>query len=166
MTARRIDTRFDTPGRPVRIASLPEGSASIAFGGRTLWVAPSFGRLTGLDPATGRRSGRRIDVGHSPTTMAADGGAVWLADRSAEVVTRIDAGSGVPHPIQVAGAPADIALGANAVWVSAELDDSVVRIDPATASVRSTTPVGRRPAGIAVGEGAVWVANSGDGTVS
>ena len=166
VTARRIDTRFDTPGRPVRIASLPEGSASIALGGRTLWVAPSFGRLTGLDPATGGPSGRRIDVGHSPTTMAADGRAVWLADRSAEVVTRIDARSGVPHPIQVAGGPADIALGANAVWVSAELDDGIVRIDPATGSVRSTTPVGRRPAGVAVGEEAVWVANSGDGTVS
>jgi len=166
VTARRIDTRFDSPGRPVHIESLPEGSASIALGGRTLWVAPSFGRLTELNPATGGLSGRRIDAGPSPTAIAADGRAVWLADRSGNVITRIESRSGVPHPIPVAGGPADIALGANAVWVSAALDDSVVRIDPATGSVRSTTPVGRRPAGVAVGEGAVWVANSGDGTVS
>ena len=166
VTARRIDTRFDTPGRPVRIESLPEGTASIALGGRSLWVASSFGRVTGLDPATGELTGRRIDPGHSPTGLAANGRAVWLADRPAGVVTRVDRRTGAPHPIPVAGAPADVALGANAVWVSAALDDSVVRIDPTTGSVRSTTPVGRRPAGLAAGAGAVWVANSGDGTVS
>ena len=166
VTARRIDTRFDTPRRPVRIESLPGGSASIALGGRTLWMAPSFGRLTRLDPATGTLSGPRIDAGHSPTTIAANNRAVWLADRSAGVATRIESRTGVPHPIPVAGGPADIALGANAVWVSAALDDTVARIDPTTGSVRSTTRVGRRPAGVAVGAGAVWVANSGDGTVS
>ena len=166
VTARRIDTRFDTARRPVRVESLPGGTARIALGGRTLWVAPSSGRLTALDPATGSLRGRRIDAGHSPTTVAADARAVWVADAFAGIVTRIDPRTGVPDAIPVAGGPADIALGAGAVWVTASLDDSVARIDPATGSVRSTTPVGRRPAGVAVGAGAVWVANSGDGTVS
>ena len=166
VTARRIDARFDTAGEPMRVQSLPGGETSIALSGRSLWVAPSFGLLTRLDPATGARMGPRVDADHSPTAVAADGRAVWVADRFANTVTRLERGTGVPQAIPVAGAPADIALGRHAAWISAALDDSVVRIDPVTGSVRSTTRVGRRPAGVAVGAGAVWVADSGDGTVS
>jgi YVTN family beta-propeller protein len=167
VTARRIDARFDTARSPVRIEALAgQGSAGVAMGRRSLWVAPSLGLLTRLDPTTGRIRRPQIDVGQSPLTVAADARQVWVADRWAEVVSRIDPSTGVAEPIPVTGGPAEIALGAGAAWVSLGLDDAVARIDPVTGSVRSTTPVGRRPAGIAVGAGAVWVANSGDGTVS
>ena len=166
VTARRIDARFDRTERPLRIASLPGGGASIALRNQSLWVAPSYGLLTRVDAATGRVHEPRIDVGHSPSTVATDGRTVWVAAKDAAVVSRIDPTVGVPHPIPVADGPSDIALGAGAAWVTLALDDSVARIDSATGTVRSTTHVGRRPAGVAVGAGAIWVANSGDGTVS
>ena len=166
VTARRIDPRFDTGGERVKVQSLPEGEASIALSRRSLWVAPSFGLLTRLDPISGAVTGPRLQADYSPTTVAADGRAVWVADRFANIVSRIEPRTLVPQAIPVAGGPADIALGKRAAWVSAALDDSVARIDLGTGLVRGTTPVGRRPAGVAVGAGAVWVANSGDGTVS
>jgi YVTN family beta-propeller protein len=166
VTVRRIDSRFDRAERPVRIGSLPRGGASVALGGGSLWVAPSFGLLTRLDPTAGKIQRPRIDTGHSPSTVASDGRTVWVADKGAAVVSRIDPRAGVPQPTPVAGGPADIALGVGAAWVTLALDDSVARIDLPTGSVRRTIRVGRRPAGVAVGAGGVWVANSGDGTVS
>jgi YVTN family beta-propeller protein len=166
VTARRIDARFDSDRAAIRIESLPQGDASIALGHGVLWVAPSFGLLTRIDPKTGRVEAPGIDAGHAPTAVAADDRAVWVADSGADVVTRIDPRSGAPEAIPVPGGPADIALGAGAAWVSLSYDDSLARIDAASGSVRDTVDVGRRPAGVAVGAGAVWVANSGDGTVS
>jgi YVTN family beta-propeller protein len=166
-TARRIDARFDDAGRAVRVESVPgEGTASVALAGRTVWVAPSFGRLTRLDAVTGRRVGPSITASSTPITVAAGAGRVWVADSSAGVVSRIDPGTGIATPIPVPGGPTDLALGAGAAWVSVRDGDALARIDPVTGSVRSTTPVGRQPAAVAVGAGAVWVANSGDGTVS
>jgi YVTN family beta-propeller protein len=166
VTVRRIDARFDKPQRPIRIESLPEGGASIALGERSLWVAPSFGLLTQVDAATGRVQPPRIDVGHSPGTVASNGRTVWVADKAAAVVSRIDTSTGIPHLIPVAGGPADIALGAGGAWVTLAYDDSVARIDLATGAVQNTIRVGRRPVGVAVGAGSVWIANSGDGTVT
>jgi YVTN family beta-propeller protein len=166
VNARRIDARFDAATPPVRVESLPrDASASAAVDERSLWVAPSFGRLTRLDPVTGRKTAPGIETGSS-TAVAAGAGELWVADSLGGAVSRLDATTGIAKPIPVAGHPADIALGADAIWVTLALEDEVVRIDPDTGSVRRTIDVGRRPAGIAVGAGAVWVANSGDGTVS
>jgi YVTN family beta-propeller protein len=167
VTARKIDARFDSSEAPVRVESLVgEGGVSLALIGRALWIAPSFGLLTRVDATTGRIERPEIDAGHSPTTIAADARTVWVADRVAGVVSRIDPSTGVASPIPVPGGPAEIALGSDSVWVTLALDDAVARIDPGTGSVRSTISVGRRPVGVAVGAGAVWVANTGDGTVS
>ncbi len=98
--------------------------------------------------------------------MASNGETTWVADGSAEVVSRIDPTAGTSKAIPVAGGPVDIALGAGAAWVTLSLDDAVARIDARTGTVRRTIPVGRRPEGVAYGAGGVWVANTGDGTVS
>ena len=166
VNARRIDARFDAATAPVRVESLPrDASASAAVDERSLWVAPSFGRLTRLDPVTGRKTAPGIETGSS-TAVAVGAGQLWVADSLGGAVSRVDAATGIAKPIPVAGRPADIAVGADAIWVTLALEDEVARIDPETGSVRRTIDVGRRPAGIAVGAGAVWVANSGDGTVS
>jgi YVTN family beta-propeller protein len=173
VTARKIDPRFDSAGRPVEIASLPgregglpEDGATVALERGELWVAPSLGLLTRLDASTGRQVGPGIELGSSPSAVAAGGGAVWTVDENAALVQRIDPATGVVQPIRVANGVADVALGAGAAWVTLPLDDSVVRIDASTGTVRDVIPVGRRPTGVAVGGGAVWVANTGDGTVS
>jgi YVTN family beta-propeller protein len=166
VTARRIDPRFDSAGSPVKVASLPgEDVASVAIERDSLWVAPSLGRLTRLDATTGSRLGPEIDLGSSPTAVAAGGGAVWAVDNGSAVF-RVDPVTGVVEAIRVAEGPTDIALAGGSAWVTQELDDSVVRIDASTGTVRDRITVGRRPAGVTVGAGAVWVANTGDGTVS
>jgi YVTN family beta-propeller protein len=167
VTAHRIDARFDTRGAPVHVESLPGYSASVSLAGRTLWVAPSAGRLTRVKAASGEARGPPIDAGPEPSTIAAGGGAVWAGDAAgAGVVSRVDAHTGAIVATPVAGSPAGIALGAGAVWVTLALEDAVARLDPETGAVRSTSAVGQGPSGIAVGAGGVWVANSDDRTVS
>jgi YVTN family beta-propeller protein len=165
-SVRKIDARFDTRRRTVRVASLAGGAADVALGPGGLWVAPSFGFLTRVDPRTGVLRPPAIDPKHSSTAIAVDARAVWVADADSNTVTRVDPQSGVSTATPVGNGPTGIATGAGGVWVTLKLDDSVALIDQDTGVVRTTIPVGRAPTGIAVGANSVWVANSGDGTVS
>ena len=161
----RIDPQYDTIDRVARIGNVVPGSpAAIAARGSSLWVAPSSGELTAVDPASGRITGR-LDPNSAPAAIDVGAGAVWVADSDADNVTRVDP-TGVPDPLAVGHDPSGIAVGAGAVWVTDTEDDSVVRIDPTTRSVTTTIPVGHQPTGIVVGAGSVWVANSGDGSVT
>jgi YVTN family beta-propeller protein len=160
-----IDPQFDSVGTTTRLANLvPGGTEAVATRGNTVWVAPSSGLLTRLDPSTNGVA-QRVDPNSGPAAIALGDGAIWLADAEGDNVTRIDP-TGLRTPIAVGNGPAAIAVGERAVWVADSLDDALVRIDPATLSVTDTISVGRSPAGVAVGAGSVWVANSGDGTVT
>ena len=139
------------------------GTAAVATQGASVWVAPSSGLLTQLDPATGHR--HSFDPNSGPTAIAVGAGGVWLTDSDANNVTRVDP-TGVLTHTAVGNGPTGIAVGEDGVWVTDSLDDTVKRIDPALQSVTTTIPVGRSPAGVAVGAGSVWVANSADGTVT
>lgn len=162
---RRIDPQFDSLGPARRIGNVvPGGPASLAAVGSALWVAPSSGLLTRLDPSHGQIA-QQLDPNASPAGIALGYGAIWVTDTDADNVTRIDP-TGLRTAIPVGVGPGAIAFGAGAIWVADTLDDTVVRIDPATAAVRTMIPVGRAPSALAVGDGAVWVANTGDGTVS
>ncbi len=163
VTVRRIDPGFDEIVKTIRVASFPQGSASVAAG-RGIWVAPSLGLLTRLDPASNTRTAE-IDVASSPTSVAVGRDAVWVADTFADTVTRVDP-TGALSTIPVGHGPAAVAIGAGAVWVVDGLDDSLVRIDPETRAVTTTIHVGHSPVAVAVGAGAVWVANNRDGTIS
>ncbi len=165
VSADRINPQFDTIDDPVQIPNVVSGSpAVVAARGASLWVAPSSGELTRLDPLTGHVLARH-DPNAGPTGigLGADG-AVWVTDKDADNVTRVDA-TGAVSPIAVGHGPSGIASGEGGVWVAVSGDDTVVRIDPSTRAVRTTIPVGSLPTGVAVGGGSVWVANSGDGTV-
>jgi YVTN family beta-propeller protein len=165
-SVRKIDARFDTRRRTVRVASSAGGAADVALGRGGLWVAPSFGLLTRVDPRTGVVRPPAIDPKHSSTAIAVDARAVWVADADSNTVTRVDPQSGLSTATPVGNGPTGIATGAGGVWVTLKLDDSVALIDPDTGVVRTTIPVGRAPTGVAVGANSVWVANSGDGSVS
>ena len=161
----RIDPEFDTPSVRVRIGNvIPSGPGVVAAHGSSVWVAPSTGLLTRLDPRTATVADQR-DPNASPAGIAIGDGAVWLTDSEADNVVRVDP-TGLLTPIAVGSGPTAITVGAGGVWVVDSLDDAVVRIDPASRSVTATIPVGPSPAGIAFGAGSVWVANSGDGTVT
>ena len=165
VSVRRIDPQFDTVGPRRRLGNVvPGGPGSVAARGRSVWVAPSSGLLTRLDPRTGRVA-HRLDPNAAPAGIGLGAGALWVTDGDADNVTRIDR-TGLRTPIAVGNGPSAIAVGAHAVWVADALDNAVVRIDPDTAAVTTTIRVGRSPMAIAVGAGSIWVANSGDGSVS
>ncbi|MGZ6638457.1 MAG: BTAD domain-containing putative transcriptional regulator [Solirubrobacteraceae bacterium] len=161
----RVDPDFNKLGTVARIGNVvPDGPGAIAAQGNSVWVAPSTGLLTRLNPTTGAKR-TQLDPNASPGGIAIGEGATWLTDTEANNVVRVDP-SGLPTPIAVGNAPTGIAAGAGGVWVADSLDDAVVRIDPDTRSVIARIPVGRSSAGVAVGASSVWVADSGDGTVT
>jgi YVTN family beta-propeller protein len=165
VSARHIDPRFDTIDEKIRIDNVvPGGPGSAAAFGRDVWIAPSSGLLTQVDPRTGRITKKR-DPNTNVTAVAVASDAIWVADSDAGTVTRIDP-NGLGQPIAVGGYPSAIALGAGGVWVAKRGDNTVVRIDATTRAPTTTIDVGKAPVGIAFGMGSVWVANSGDGTVS
>ena len=161
----RIDPRFDSVGKRVLVGNVvPGGPGSVATLGDAVWVAPSSGLLSRVNPGSGRVV-QQVDPNAGPTAVAVGAGAVWVTDSDANTVTRIDP-TGLQTPIPVGHGPSGIAVGADGVWVADTLDDAVVRIDPSTRAVTASVPVGRAPTSVAVGEGSVWVADSGDGTVT
>src|SRR5205823_5973796 len=161
----RIDPQFDSIDHTVQLGNVVPGSAvSLAARGSALWVAPFAGELTALDPGTGHVQ-RQIDPNAAPAAVDVGDGAVWVADREADDVARIDA-TGLVTSIAVGHTPSGIGIGEGGVWVADTGDDAVVRVDPETRAVTATIPVGSAPTGVAVGAGSVWVANSGDGTVT
>jgi YVTN family beta-propeller protein len=161
-----IDPQYNTVGETNRFPNvIQDGSGAVAYGDGQLWVAPSAGLLTRLDPVTGRLV-RQVDPNAGPSALAIDaGGALWVADTEADNVTRVDPTGLLTH-IAVGNSPNAIAFGGNAVWVVDSGDDTLKRIDPATNSVVTTIPVGNNPTDVVFGFDSVWVANSGDGTVT
>ena len=108
-----------------------------------------------------------IEVGESPSYVAATPDAVWVTNTTEDTVSRIDpATNAVGQTIDVGGGPAGVAVGGGAVWVANGLDGTVSRIDPGANEEVQKVTVGNGPTGVAFGEGAVWVTNSVDGTVS
>jgi YVTN family beta-propeller protein len=161
----RIDPQFDVIDRTVRIGNVVPGSpGAVAARRDTLWVAPSSGELTRLDPGTGRVV-QQLDPNAGPAGIDLGAGAVWVSDSEADNVTRVDP-TGLVTSLAVGHGPSGIAVGDGGVWVADTSDDAIVRIDPSTRAATTTIPVGRSPAGVALGAGSLWVANSGDGTVT
>ena len=166
VAVREIDPRFNTvEGHATSIGNIDEAGGSVATRSQRVWVAPSSGLLTRLDPRTARKL-QQIDPNGGPSGIALGPDAAWFTDSSANTVTRLDLATDLLTPIAVGHGPSGIAVGAGSVWVADTLDDKVVRIDPGTRSATNTVPVGASPVGIAVGGGSVWVANSRDGTVT
>ncbi len=163
VTAKRIDPRFDAVGETIRVPTSPGGSANVAVANHSPWIAPTFGFVTHVE-----RSGRvlrRIDPRSDPTSIAIGAGVIWIVDRYAGTLTKIDT-QGVLTTTPVGNGPTGVAIGAGAVWVIDSLDDLLVRVDARSATVRATVRVGRSPAAVTVAAGSVWVANRRDRTVS
>ena len=95
-------------------------------------------------------------------------GSVWVASKSAGVVTRLDPHSGNEQPINVGNGPSSIAVGGGSVWVTNGTDGTVSRIEPASNSVASTITFGAAPNGVTVSSDgrSLWVSNEQAGSLS
>jgi YVTN family beta-propeller protein len=123
--------------------------------------------VAAIDPAAGRVSGG-VDVGLSPSHLAADGRTLWVTNADGHSVSRVDVEAGAVRQTVtgVGDGPAGVAVARGAVWVANSRDGTVSRIDEHTNTVVQRVHVGTDPTGVAAGAGAVWVANSGEETIS
>jgi YVTN family beta-propeller protein len=125
-----------------------------------VWVtSEATGTVSHLDP----RSGTIVDavsVGNGPVGIAAGEGAVWVANRQDDTVSRIDpTTSAVSTTVADVGRnPTAIAAGLGAIWVTNPGDGTIGRIDPATGRLDERVSVGSSPNAIALAGGKAWTA--------
>ena len=140
----------------------------LAVGDGAVWaIDPAAGGVWRIPPHGGKA--RKLAEGLDALSLAAGGGAVWVAGSSG--ATKLDAVTGLqlgslPIGSQSFSETASVALGSNAVWFASSSNPTLSELDAQSVSTTHTWPVGHGPSGVAVGEGAVWVANSGDGTLT
>ena len=141
-------------------------AALVAAGGKDAGVRLGANAVGAFDPGSGELTGA-VDVGPSPSHLAADGRTLWVTNADGHSVSRVDADeAAVEQTVTVGNGPAGVAVASDAVWVANSRDGTVSRIDAATNAEVDRIRVGTNPTGVAAGAGAVWVANSGDRTIS
>jgi len=159
--------------------------ASLTAGGGRLWFAcytDDSADASRIDPR--ERRAMRVDdalVSSSPvlpqfSDLAFGFGAAWIADRTANAVTQIEATTlRKVRDVSVGRAPEAVVVGFGSVWVANSEDDTVSRfevsgLEPVVGEtvpvVSAPIPVGDDPVDVDVGDDAVWVVNRGDRTVS
>jgi DNA-binding SARP family transcriptional activator len=108
----------DTPGLE---SGFPR---AIAAGGAYVWVLNgNTGALTKIDPrARSVVSTTRVGVERAPAQLAADTGAVWVANEDG-TLARVDAESDDVSFYDVGRTLRDVAVGAGAVWATNRLAD-------------------------------------------
>ncbi len=167
-TISRIDAATGEVGATPAVGGTPTGVTS---GADAVWVTTGFGQASGDVGSIvqfGARQAQvedRIPIGNGVEAIAFGEGAVWVVDRTRELVLRVDTTNShaSPDEIPVGAAPGAIAVGAGSVWVTSTLDNTLWRIDPTTYETVATIPLLTSPTAIAVGAEAVWVTSeSGD----
>ena len=162
-TVARIDPATHSVLRTIAVQDTPTGLATSSGG---VWAV-------GSDRASPSVTVRRIDaqfntiastthvgsvVPGESGSVAARGGAVWVAPSSGLLSQVNQHTARVVRQIDPNAAPEAIAVGADAVWVSDSRANTVTRVDPT--GLLTPITVGQGPSGIAIGEGAVWVADT------
>jgi DNA-binding SARP family transcriptional activator len=159
------------------LASLPiadalgdEGSASLAQGRDTDWLAGGNGELLQIDPRRHRIT-RSIGVGFPPGGIALGLGSVWVVAKDRPVLLRVDPVYGVVerrYRLPTAGVDrpdffSGVKIAAGSVWV-AQGEQRVLRINPR--SGRTLARI-RAPgaASLAGSRDSVWVAGGSTGVL-
>jgi YVTN family beta-propeller protein len=165
--ATRIDPRTRAVDRfALRAGLLTSTSGAVvphfsdtAFANGELWIVDrGRNQVVEIDPST-TQIVRQVSVGRDPAAIAAGFGAVWVANRQDDSVSRIQLGGlgGRVSELRVGRSPVDVVVDASGVWVAEAGDRAVSRIDPETSKVSTTIRLGNVPRRLAVGAGRIWV---------
>jgi streptogramin lyase len=166
LAACEVDDEPDTQDPPLAGPStqVERPGGHIAFGEGSVWVAHPFrGRVTRIDPRSGRVEGEPLETGTGALDVAVGDGAVWVAHPRDDSVSRIDPRSGEVTSIEVLE-PVALAVGEGAVWVASEQLGHLTRIDPDSRR-KTTLLTPLKPYRLAAGEGAVWILADSDSVV-
>ena len=126
----------------------------IAVTGNALWIANIVNdELTQVDLESLEKTGDPIQIAGNMDQIVGFRDGVWILDKQAGTVTRIDTISRTAgRPTRVGGDPTDIAVGLGAVWVS-DRGGSLYRVDPLALDVREF-PIGAEVLAVDVDEAA------------
>jgi streptogramin lyase len=139
-------------------------ATGIAIAERSVWESFDDGSVLRIDPRT-YKVVTRIRAGIADL-LAVGEGAVWVANRVASTVMRIDPETyQASIPISVAGTISGIAVGEDYIWVLESSAGTVIPIDSEDGLVGQPVRVGGDPTDIAAGLGAVWVSDRSEGAV-
>ncbi len=147
---------------------------AVAVGEGSAWVVRDGRRVTRIDAATGKVTGR-IGAGDElgserPCGIDVAAGRVWATTLSGNV-SRIATERGRSSRLIPVEDAACVAANARGVWVTSPNLGLVTRLDPETGETLAEIELDGFPQGIVVGFGSVWVATSdppdgADGAVS
>ncbi|MET1012637.1 MAG: hypothetical protein ABWY83_09695 [Actinomycetota bacterium] len=149
--------RFDPRTGRSRAVRLSGSGDVIAFGYGSVWIGDTVAAtVTRYDPET-LRPESPIEVPQGVDNIVI-GDRVWVLSLSADVLTPIDPGSGVPGTsVPVGEDPTGLTTGGGAVWVG-DVDGVIRSIDENTRQV-TETPLGAEIRGLAYDDDAdsLWI---------
>lgn len=140
----------------------------VVFGVLLLGTAPALAAQNVEIPLSRLTADATLMLALEPGATASDD-AVWIANRGAGTVVRVDAKDNRVHPaVAVADPCASLVAAFNSVWVPSCRDASLVRVAPADRKVSAKAAIGvADPAGrIAAGVGSIWVVADKKGIVT
>jgi streptogramin lyase len=164
-------TRVDpVSGTAVARVQLADGASGVAVGEGAAWATTvprdGHGRLVRIELRTNRAERSFAVLGRSPAAVATGAGAVWVADRGAGALDRIDPRTGRRTRIRIGGAPTALAVSEDVVWVLNSSDRTLLRVDPRRREVLGApVSLGKDLLDIALAGSDLWVA-AGDATVT
>jgi DNA-binding beta-propeller fold protein YncE len=159
-----IDARSGLVTRKLR----PRGSPTrLAVGFGSLWVA-ALGEVPAQDVLV-RYSEAGAELSRWPmkrgiAALATGAGAVWVAERGAPDVLRVDPRTGRTQlwARNMPGTAPSLYYSGGSLWGTIESADSIVKIDPRTPGGVVTTAAGHRPEQVVAAGGRLFVASNTD----
>jgi streptogramin lyase len=113
-------------------------------------------------------TGRLDNLGKQLWDLKAGFGSIWVADRTAKALLRIDPkDASIVATIPIGPQPSGLAVMADGVWVSDDADGKLRRIDPVTNEIAATGTAAGAPSWFADdGAAALVIAERGAGKVA
>ena len=168
---RRLVT-VDTSSREVTTVGAAQQPVDVAAELGDVWVLDGVEGLLRLDPETGKQMGKPISIqGYSGQgDVYAGAGAIWVGDRGASSLVRIDPRNGkLLGTVQLQGYYLDLAFDDNAVWALSRTegtDANLTALDLDTGeAIGDPLEIKGGAVEVATGAGSVWVALKDDGAV-
>ncbi|MEP7360334.1 MAG: hypothetical protein ABI744_02015 [Chloroflexota bacterium] len=153
----------------VGIVPVNEPCNGVIYAFASVWTASCQDQeLVRIDPI------KRKVVATIPTPVASDGegqlaaafGSIWISGQDGHLRRLNPDTNTFVADIEVPPGADAVVAGSASVWLTDPAGNSLIEIDPATNTLRSTTPVGSHPQFLAADRDSVWVLNQDSGTVS
>jgi DNA-binding SARP family transcriptional activator/streptogramin lyase len=162
-----------TTRRPTTVIALP--NVGLASDRRSLWIDDGEADTASLLDRSGHALTNTFALPGSPSDMAVDGGALWVADGTRGLLTKVDSVYGVvrsrrfrprsaPSYYENSSGPTSVAADRAGVWVT-DGSPELVELDPGTLKVERRIRLAPSLDGVALGAGSVWAISGDPATV-